>query len=75
MKITASINVSFQNFSRYLSFKRDNNELLLFILKQLVQEHTSFHRTRYGTDQEIIEISEQDLKDKVKFIFSSKRAV
>jgi DNA replication licensing factor MCM2 len=26
-----------RNFARYLTFKRDNNELLLFILRQLSQ--------------------------------------
>ncbi|XP_071485940.1 DNA replication licensing factor mcm2-like [Diadema antillarum] len=57
-----------KNFSRYLTFRRDNNELLLFVLKQLVQEQMSFHRTRYGTDQDIVEISEKDLADKARQI-------
>ncbi|PIK58025.1 putative DNA replication licensing factor mcm2 [Apostichopus japonicus] len=57
-----------KNFSRYLTFRRDNNELLLFIIKQLAQEQMSFHRTRYGTEQEIIEISEKDLADKARQI-------
>ncbi|XP_077982229.1 DNA replication licensing factor mcm2-like [Glandiceps talaboti] len=57
-----------KNFSRYLGFRRDNNELLLFILKQLVQEQSSFHRTRHGGEQEYIEISEKDLAEKARQI-------
>merc|ERR1711894_393241 len=30
-----------RNFAKYLSFKRDNNELLLFILRQLTQDTAS----------------------------------
>ena len=57
--------LALQTFSRYLAFKRDNNELLLFILKQLAQDQMTFQRTRYGLDQDTIEISEKDLADKV----------
>lgn len=55
----------FQTFSRYLSFKRDNNELLLFILKQLVAEQVMYQRNRYGAQQDTIEVLEKDLVDKV----------
>jgi hypothetical protein len=54
-----------QTFNRYLSFRRDNNELLLFILKQLSQDQMSFQRNKYGLDQDTIEISEKDFVDKV----------
>ena len=54
-----------RNFTRYLTYKRDNNELLLFILRQLTQETATYMRNRYGTEQEVIEISEGDLQDKV----------
>ena len=54
-----------KSFSRYLTFKRDNNELLLFILRQLTQETASYMRNRYGTEQEVIEVNEGDLLDKV----------
>ncbi|CAG5132379.1 unnamed protein product [Candidula unifasciata] len=57
-----------KTFGRYLSFRKDNNELLLFILKQLVQDQMAFHRNRYGTDSEQIEISEKDLADKARQI-------
>lgn len=54
-----------QTFARYLSFRRDNNELLLFILKQLVAEQVTYQRNRFGTQQDSIEVSEKDLVDKV----------
>lgn len=57
-----------RNFARYLSYKRDNNELLLFILRQLTQDTASYLRSRYGTEQEVIEISEADLLDKARQI-------
>ena len=56
----------FQTFSRYLSYKRDNNELLLFVLKQLTQDQMTFQRNRYGSELEIVEIAEKDLADKVR---------
>lgn len=54
-----------QTFARYLAFRRDNNELLLFILKQLVAEQVSYQRNRYGVQNDTIEIPEKDLQDKV----------
>merc|ERR1719210_1842345 len=39
-----------RNFARYLTYKRDNNELLLFVLRQLAQETSSYLRSRYGTE-------------------------
>merc|ERR1711902_429038 len=61
-----------RNFARYLTYKRDNNELLLFILRQLTQETVAYNRTRYGReeleDQEVVEVSENDLLDKAKQI-------
>ncbi|KAJ8301240.1 hypothetical protein KUTeg_020227 [Tegillarca granosa] len=57
-----------KTFGRYLAFKKDNNELLLFILKQLAQDQMSFNRNRFGLEQEYIEISEKDLADKARQI-------
>merc|ERR1719244_1195114 len=52
-----------KNFTRYLSYKRDNNELLLFILRGLAHETATYMRNRYGTDQEVIEVPEKDLME------------
>jgi DNA replication licensing factor MCM2 len=57
-----------RKFSHYLGFKRDNNELLLFILKQLAQETASYMRNRYNTEQEVIELTENDLLDRARGI-------
>ncbi|NWI94511.1 MCM2 factor, partial [Pitta sordida] len=57
-----------KTFSRYLAFKRDNNELLLFILKQLVAEQVMYQRNRYGAQQDTIEVPEKDLVDKARQI-------
>ncbi|CAG10746.1 unnamed protein product, partial [Tetraodon nigroviridis] len=57
-----------KTFARYLAFRRDNNELLLFILKQLVAEQTAYQRSRYGVQNDTVEISEKDFKDKARQI-------
>lgn len=53
-----------KTFSRYLAFRRDNNELLLFILKQLAQDQMTFQANRYSTHLETVEIAEKDLAEK-----------
>merc|ERR1712158_253796 len=57
-----------RNFNRYLAYKRDNNELLLFILRGLANETATYMRNRYGTGQEVIEVPEKDLMEKAKQI-------
>merc|ERR1719322_1595473 len=57
-----------KNFTRYLSYKRDNNELLLFILRGLAHETATYMRNRYGTEQEVVEINEKDLAEKARQI-------
>ncbi|XP_034021825.1 DNA replication licensing factor MCM2 [Thalassophryne amazonica] len=57
-----------KTFARYLAFRRDNNELLLFILKQLVAEQVAYQRNRYGVQNDTIEIPDKDLQDKARQI-------
>merc|ERR1739838_805347 len=57
-----------RKFARYLSYKRDNNELLTFILRGLATETATYMRNRYGTEQEVIEVSENDLLDRARGI-------
>lgn len=59
--------MSFKTFARYLAFRKDNNELLLFILKQLVAEQVTYQRSRYGVQSDMVQIPEKDLQDKVAF--------
>jgi len=55
-------------FANYLSYKRDNNELLLFILKQLSSDHLTFNRNRYGGDFDIVEVPEDEFVEKARQI-------
>ncbi|KAL8604098.1 MCM DNA helicase complex subunit [Nucella lapillus] len=57
-----------QTFSRYLSFRKDTHQLLLFLLKQLAQEQSAYQRSRYGTPQDQVQIAEKDLADKARQI-------
>ena len=54
-----------QTFSRYLAYKRDNNELLLFLVKQLAQDQLAYQRNRYQDESDSVELAEKDLVDKV----------
>lgn len=54
-----------QTFGRYLTFRKDSHQLLLFLLKQLSQDQMAFQRNRYGTQQDTVQIAEKDLADKV----------
>ncbi|CAH8441491.1 unnamed protein product [Schistosoma turkestanicum] len=65
-----------QTFSRFLSYRRDNQELLLFLLKQLVQDRLAFERVRHAGSQEWrIEITEREFSERAKQInISSVRA-
>lgn len=61
---------SLQAFARYLAYKRDNNELLFFLLKQLVNDQISFNRNRYGgEEQDVIEVPEDEFAEKVCNMF------
>jgi len=55
-----------KTFARYLSFKKDNNELLLFVLKQLVRDQITYHKNRYRTEPEVIEIMDEDFQDRAR---------
>ncbi|XP_045595213.2 DNA replication licensing factor mcm2 [Procambarus clarkii] len=57
-----------KSFARYLSFKRDNNELLFFLLRQLVHEQTTYMHSRYGPDHDVVQVSEKDLLDRARQI-------
>ena len=57
-----------QAFANYLAYKCDNNELLLFILRQLASDHLTFNRNRYGGDFELVEVPEEEFIEKVYFV-------
>eukprot|EP00731_Ephydatia_muelleri_P001567 Em0001g1567a len=55
-------------FAHYLAYRRDNNELLLFILKQLATEQINFNMNRYGVEQDVIEVSEEEFTERARQI-------
>lgn len=55
----------FQTFNRYLAYEKDTDDLLMFILKQLVSDSESFYRTRYGHARDYVEVSEKELAERV----------
>lgn len=63
--VTKKMQITFQ---RYLSYQRDNSELLFFILRQLTLDQLSFIRYKSGPTATLIEISEKDLLDRAKQI-------
>lgn len=62
-----------RKFQKYITYKQDNNEILLFLLLNLHQETLSFHQTRYNEDiPPVIEIDVDDFVARVsKYIFPS----
>ena len=55
-----------QTFTRYLNYKKDNNELLLYILRQLIGDQAKYQRNRFGDlSEEFIQIKEKELTEKV----------
>ncbi|KAL5970816.1 DNA replication licensing factor mcm2 [Taenia solium] len=67
-----------QKFSRFLSYRRDNQELLLFLLKQLVHERSAFERSRHAATAGVegsteaeeaslqVEVPEQELLERAR---------
>merc|ERR1719295_911944 len=58
-----------RTFSKYMTYKKDNNELLLYLLKNLAMETAVYMRNRYGSSEvRHVEITEKDLLDKARQI-------
>jgi len=55
-----------KNFANYLTFRKDNNELLVYLLRELLHEQTTFLRGRYGPDHERAEVQESDLQSRAR---------
>lgn len=56
-----------QSFRKYLTFKRDHNELLLFLLRVLVKEALHYEEIISGTGDRLthIQVKVEDLRNKV----------
>ncbi|KDR16761.1 DNA replication licensing factor Mcm2 [Zootermopsis nevadensis] len=55
-------------FQKYLSFKKDNSELLFYILRQMALDQLTYIRCVQGPDAAVVEISEKDLIDRARLI-------
>ncbi|XP_033608678.1 DNA replication licensing factor Mcm2 isoform X2 [Cryptotermes secundus] len=55
-------------FQKYLSFKKDNSELLFYLLRQMALDQLTYIRCVQGPDAAVIEISEKDLIDRARLI-------
>ncbi|RDD43855.1 DNA replication licensing factor mcm2 [Trichoplax sp. H2] len=53
-------------FSKYLMYNKDNNELLLFLIKQMVRDQSAYYRNRYGGEQDYVEIEEEEFAEKAR---------
>lgn len=55
-------------FQKYLSFQKDNSELLFFILRQLTLDQLAYLRFKNGPKATHVEILEKDLLERAKQI-------
>lgn len=55
-------------FQKYLSFHKDNSELLFFILRQLTLDQLAYIRFKKGSSATHVEIMEKDLLERAKQI-------
>ncbi|VDD90988.1 unnamed protein product [Enterobius vermicularis] len=54
-------------FSKYLNANRDNNELLLFLLKQLVRDQLRYEQARgQGSEVSAVAVPEEDFVDRAR---------
>ncbi|RNA19538.1 DNA replication licensing factor MCM2 [Brachionus plicatilis] len=56
-----------KNFAKYLNYRRDHNELLLFLLKQLINDQLSYmkHKSK-NQDINSVSIPEEDFVDRAR---------
>lgn len=55
-----------RHFSQYLNYKKDNNELLLYILRQLVSDQNLYNRNRHGEIADETIIQEKEFVEKAR---------
>ncbi|CAF0725419.1 unnamed protein product [Brachionus calyciflorus] len=57
-----------KNFAKYLTYRRDHNELLLFLLKQLINDQLSYmkHKSKAQQDIKSVTIPEEDFVDRAR---------
>jgi DNA replication licensing factor MCM2 len=57
-----------RTFARYLVYRRDDNELLLFLLQELLRETLKYYHYRYGDENmpAVVEIDTEDFETRAK---------
>jgi len=75
MTLNPSLKIVFavpQSFRKYMTFKKDYNELLLYILRELVKNALHFEEIVTGSTSGItyVDVKVDDLSNKVKNILS-----
>ena len=53
-----------KRFSQFLSFKRDSNELLFYVLQNLFRDQASFLTLKYGEVPDTVQVAVEDLERK-----------
>ncbi|XP_068082893.1 DNA replication licensing factor Mcm2 [Anabrus simplex] len=57
------------SFQKYLNYRKDNSELLYYILRQMTLDQLTYMRCLHGADAiSVVEISERDFMDKARTI-------
>ncbi|XP_077293926.1 DNA replication licensing factor Mcm2 [Arctopsyche grandis] len=56
------------SFQKFLSYRKDNSELLYYILRQLTLDQLAYMRGLHGSSQSTVEVSERDLLDRARQI-------
>lgn len=59
-----------QGFRKYISFAKDHNELLAFLLGQLVREKVRAHQLRTGQGPVKVAVKIEELDDRVRVFVS-----
>jgi len=58
-----------RQFSKYLNYKKDNNDLLLYILRQLINDQNVYNRNKFGDSRQLggsTEIQESEFLEKAR---------
>jgi len=55
-----------KRFHKYVTYKRDYNELLFYILQTLMKEHINYHQLRHGVEPDQIEIQIDEFETRAR---------
>ena len=61
-----------KRFGKYLSYMRDTDELLMYLLRQLTKNNVNYHQYKYKEIPDAVVIDMDELEAKVTFFFSTR---